>query len=75
MFVDYSDTKIMRYLNAELADTLGNLLSRCTGMALNPFETFPKIQATAFESVSKKDVTKSLLDSVTSLPSEFQLFN
>lgn len=69
--LDYSDTKILRYLNAELADTLGNLLSRCTGVALNPFQTFPKIQATAFDSISKQDVTKGLIESVISLPSMF----
>lgn len=67
-FLDYSDTKVMRYLNAELADTLGNLLSRCTGAALNPFQTFPKINSSSFQSISLLDVTKSLLESVAMLP-------
>ncbi|GBP89326.1 Methionine--tRNA ligase, mitochondrial [Eumeta japonica] len=33
---NYSEVKLVRTINAELADTLGNLLSRCTGRALNP---------------------------------------
>lgn len=60
--------KVLRYLNAELADTLGNLLSRCTGAALNPFQTFPKIMPLAFDSVSSLDVTKNLLECVQTLP-------
>lgn len=30
-----------RYLNAELADTLGNLLNRCTSKAINPSQVWP----------------------------------
>lgn len=65
--LDYNDTKIIRCLNAELADTLGNLLSRCTGTSLNPFQTFPKIESSAFKSVSSLVVTASLLESVMAL--------
>lgn len=58
----------MRFLNAELADTFGNLLSRCTGAALNPFQTFPEIETSTFKSVASLDVTTKLLESVITLP-------
>ncbi|XP_011878831.1 PREDICTED: methionine--tRNA ligase, mitochondrial [Vollenhovia emeryi] len=38
---NYSSTKIVNVLNSELADTLGNLVSRCTGKAVNPSKEFP----------------------------------
>ncbi|XP_070538863.1 methionine--tRNA ligase, mitochondrial-like isoform X2 [Ptychodera flava] len=48
---DYSDEKVVRYLNAELVDTFGNLLSRCTGKALNPQQIFPAFDETSFPPV------------------------
>lgn len=41
LFADYSSTKIVNILNSELADTLGNLVGRCTGKAVNPSKEFP----------------------------------
>jgi len=41
LLVDYSSTKIVNILNSELADTLGNLVSRCAGKAVNPSKEFP----------------------------------
>lgn len=38
---DYSDDKVIKLLNAELADSLGGLLNRCTAPALNPAQVFP----------------------------------
>ncbi|XP_011341518.1 methionine--tRNA ligase, mitochondrial isoform X2 [Ooceraea biroi] len=38
---NYSSTKIINILNSELADTLGNLVSRCTGKTINPSREFP----------------------------------
>ncbi|XP_012542028.2 methionine--tRNA ligase, mitochondrial [Monomorium pharaonis] len=38
---NFSSTKIVSILNSELADTLGNLVSRCTGKAVNPSREFP----------------------------------
>ena len=35
-FPDFSRRKAALLLNAELADTLGNLLGRCSGAAVNP---------------------------------------
>ncbi|XP_053735052.1 methionine--tRNA ligase, mitochondrial isoform X1 [Synchiropus splendidus] len=38
---DYTDVKVLKLLNAELADSLGGLLNRCTAPALNPRQVFP----------------------------------
>ena len=48
IFTDYTDEKILKLLNSELADTFGNLLSRVTGKALNPSQVFPKCHAELF---------------------------
>ncbi|XP_072292182.1 methionine--tRNA ligase, mitochondrial [Eucyclogobius newberryi] len=38
---DYKDDKVIKLLNAELADSLGGLLNRCTAPALNPAQVYP----------------------------------
>ncbi|KAK9501980.1 hypothetical protein O3M35_012597 [Rhynocoris fuscipes] len=38
---NYSNTKLLRVVNSELADTFGNLLSRCCGKTINPNQRFP----------------------------------
>ncbi|XP_050310423.1 methionine--tRNA ligase, mitochondrial [Anthonomus grandis grandis] len=62
---NYNDTKVLRLLNAELADTLGNLLSRCCGKSLNPNQEFPRIN---FDKISRLDVTKQLIKHLENLP-------
>jgi methionyl-tRNA synthetase len=42
LFADFTEEKMRRLLNAELADTLGNLLSRCSGKAVNGSQIWPK---------------------------------
>lgn len=49
---NYSDLKIKRILNSELADTWGNLLNRCCGKAINPNLRYPKVDLASFESLS-----------------------
>lgn len=68
LFLDYSDTKVIRILNSELADTLGNLLNRCCGTTLNPHQVYPAINTSTFESILTMDVTKKLIDSLNELP-------
>jgi len=53
---NYSDVKIKRILNAELADTLGNLLNRCCGKAINPNLDYPQLNLTTIESLSSVDL-------------------
>ncbi|KAF2897537.1 hypothetical protein ILUMI_08640 [Ignelater luminosus] len=69
---NYSDTKVIRILNSELADTLGNLLSRCCSNSLNPNQVFPKIDSEAFQTIASMDVTKKLIESVIGLPDTCQ---
>ncbi|XP_055629470.1 methionine--tRNA ligase, mitochondrial [Toxorhynchites rutilus septentrionalis] len=70
---NYSDTKIIRILNAELADTLGNLLSRCCGKALNPEAVVPSFDQETFQELKSLDTTKRLLDLLQALPEKCHL--
>lgn len=45
---DYTDDKVIKLLNAELADSLGGLLNRCTAPALNPAQVYPVFCPTSF---------------------------
>uniref|UniRef100_A0A6Q2YLK8 Methionine--tRNA ligase, mitochondrial n=1 Tax=Esox lucius TaxID=8010 RepID=A0A6Q2YLK8_ESOLU len=38
---DYDDDKVVKLLNAELTDSLGGLLNRCTATSLNPTQVYP----------------------------------
>lgn len=67
-FEDYSDTKLIRILNSELADTLGNLLSRASAKSLNPRQVFPKIHMYSFKGLLESDATKRLIESLAELP-------
>lgn len=51
---NFNDLKIKRILNAELADTLGNLLNRCCGKAINPNLNYPELNLTAIENLSSE---------------------
>jgi len=55
-----------RLLNSELADTLGNLLSRCSGKVVNPGQIWPKWSDSSIEFLS--DNGKALKESVDNLP-------
>jgi methionyl-tRNA synthetase len=68
---DYSETKLINVANSELADTLGNLASRCCGSALNPRGEFPPLHACELAVCRHSDVTINLLDHVERLPGEF----
>ncbi|XP_055499710.1 methionine--tRNA ligase, mitochondrial [Leucoraja erinacea] len=37
---DYYDDKVVKVLNADLADSLGGLLNRCTGTSINPDQIY-----------------------------------
>jgi len=39
---NFSKRQLVKVLNAELANTLGNLLGRCTGKVMNPDQVVPK---------------------------------
>lgn len=46
---NFNSVKVQRLLNAELADTLGNLLSRCTAPLVNKQQIFPAYNSKSFE--------------------------
>lgn len=72
-FSDYSETKILRMLNAELADTLGNLLNRCCGKTVNPHQQFPVFNQQDFEQYCQQNAA-TLIQSLTKLPGKTILF-
>ncbi|CAL8356047.1 unnamed protein product [Merluccius merluccius] len=47
---DYNDGKVVKVLNADLADSLGGLLNRCTAPALNPAQRYPPFCSALFPS-------------------------
>ncbi|XP_029296892.1 methionine--tRNA ligase, mitochondrial [Cottoperca gobio] len=68
---DYTDDKVRKLLNAELADTLGGLLNRCTAPALNPAQVYPAFcpQSFPYEQGGRAVVEDyHMLDSVKNLP-------
>uniref|UniRef100_A0A6E8V1X0 Methionine--tRNA ligase, mitochondrial n=1 Tax=Anopheles coluzzii TaxID=1518534 RepID=A0A6E8V1X0_ANOCL len=65
---NYSDTKVLRILNSELADTLGNLLSRCCGKALNAESIFPAVDRQALDTLKQIDATKRMLEALEEMP-------
>lgn len=45
---DYTEDKVLKLLNAELADSLGGLLNRCTAPALNPAQIYTRFCPQSF---------------------------
>ncbi|XP_030223740.1 methionine--tRNA ligase, mitochondrial [Gadus morhua] len=68
---DYNDAKVLKVLNAELADSLGGLLNRCTAPALNPAQRYPPFCPELFAAGSGGRATADdwrLLEAVHGLP-------
>ncbi|XP_059045502.1 methionine--tRNA ligase, mitochondrial [Achroia grisella] len=65
---NYSEKKLINVANSELADTLGNLASRCCGATLNPRQEFPALHAAELMACSQEEVTSQLLLQVEKLP-------
>lgn len=74
IFTDYSETKAIRILNSELADSLGNLLNRCTATTLNPGHIFPKFCQHSFNTYCDSADASRLVDMVSALPGNFMGF-
>ncbi|XP_055930098.1 methionine--tRNA ligase, mitochondrial-like isoform X2 [Argiope bruennichi] len=64
---NYNEVKIQRMVNAELADTLGNLLSRSCAPALNPDQVFPKFYHSSLDALKDSNV-ESLINNTSDLP-------
>lgn len=65
---NYSDTKIVRILNSELADTLGNLLSRCCAKTLNSKQIIPNQSINALQKLEHLEEYKTMKDLLNELP-------
>ncbi|XP_026213125.1 methionine--tRNA ligase, mitochondrial [Anabas testudineus] len=68
---DYTDDKVIKLLHAELADSLGGLLNRCTAPALNPAQIYPLFCSQSFPSQQGgRAVVEDyrMLDAVRNLP-------
>ncbi|XP_075986597.1 methionyl-tRNA synthetase, mitochondrial [Anticarsia gemmatalis] len=65
---NYSETKLINVANSELADTLGNLASRCTGAALNPRHEFPPLHAAELAALATNQHASVLMQHVEELP-------
>lgn len=66
---DYSNTKLLRILNSELADTLGNLMSRTCAKSLNPNQEYTSVDEHQLQELLKLDITKRLIERLSLLPS------
>ncbi|XP_054647463.1 methionine--tRNA ligase, mitochondrial [Dunckerocampus dactyliophorus] len=64
---DYTDDKVIKLLNAELADSLGGLLNRCTALALNPAQIYPPFCPLSFPRMQDPE-DYHMLEAVRSLP-------
>ncbi|KAF9409341.1 hypothetical protein HW555_011285, partial [Spodoptera exigua] len=65
---NFSLTKLINVANSELADSLGNLASRCCGAALNPRQEFPALQPTEFSQLLQGEHAALLIEYVEALP-------
>ncbi|TMW46099.1 hypothetical protein DOY81_008821, partial [Sarcophaga bullata] len=63
----YSNVKAMRILNAELADTLGNLLSRVCAKSLNPRQIYPRVHTAQLRDILTTDSGRHLWESLEQL--------
>nr|XP_036674388.1 methionine--tRNA ligase, mitochondrial [Drosophila suzukii] len=65
---NYSHVKAQRILNSELADTLGNLLSRACAKSLNPGQIYPSANAEHLADLLRSlDAAKRLQDTLLQL--------
>ncbi|XP_068228435.1 methionine--tRNA ligase, mitochondrial [Palaemon carinicauda] len=67
---NWSDTRVVRLLNAELANSLGNLLNRCSAPSLNPNQEFPSLSLQYLNDISP--VGKQLIELIHTLPKEVE---
>ncbi|EDW81670.1 uncharacterized protein Dwil_GK10894 [Drosophila willistoni] len=70
---NYSHVKALRILNSELADTLGNLLSRACAKSLNPTQIYPALHSEELtELLHNLDAAKRLEESLLQLAERCQ---
>ena len=75
-FPDFNDKKLKEYVNADLADTLGNLLQRSTNLKLNAKQCFPSLDLNSQlsgPSAHSNPVADELLQQLSELPDKVAL--
>lgn len=74
---NYNTQKVMKTVNAELADTLGNLIKRCTGKLVNPWQEIPN--PAEYDGVLKSDAAIQMIEYIEHLgesaQSHYEEFN
>lgn len=71
---NFNEEKLVQMVNVDLADTLGNLLSRSSSKALNPAQIWPKYNEEQFNTISSRNA-QTLKESLLSLPGFFDCLN
>lgn len=75
--LDFSDKKLREYANADLADTLGNLLQRSTNLKLNAKQCSPpldgRLKNARCEQWDRGQVAQELLQQLDELPDKVAL--
>ncbi|CAF0973486.1 unnamed protein product [Rotaria sordida] len=59
---NFNEYKMKKYLNAELANTLGNLLNRVTSLSINPSCIYPSRPSSMFSSSSTTDIINQCIN-------------
>ena len=70
--VDYSSTRAVDCINAELCNVLGNLVQRVTSAKINPHQVAPQFDAAVFHARAA-DEDRRLLDDLHLLPGSSDL--
>lgn len=65
LFLDYSIERVLNIINSELADNLGNLISRCTGKLVNPQREIPS--ASIYAKSLKSETAETLRSNMETL--------
>ncbi|KNC85685.1 methionyl-tRNA synthetase [Sphaeroforma arctica JP610] len=66
---DYENERAINIVNADLADTYGNLLGRCTSVKVNPMQCYPEPN-----SASYTDADRELLGLIREMPEKAHSF-
>ncbi|XP_059085800.1 methionine--tRNA ligase, mitochondrial-like isoform X1 [Tigriopus californicus] len=76
---NFDEDKLVHYFNQELADTLGNLLSRCTGAKLNPEQIRKPVNQELLDLALLSPLARKIVESQERLPNQvtecFEEFN
>jgi methionyl-tRNA synthetase len=65
---NYTETKVVEMLNADLANNFGNLLNRCVGKTVNAKQIFPSFDEHEYEKLCREsDTLKTLSERVSNL--------